>query len=217
MKTYMEPKEQEEYLMNYLRSRRFTEATKALDLSSLGLDEELKSVGIRPDFNNRIFVSMLLRAMKDATPDTFILNLSSNRINSLVSLREFSSLFPDIQSINFERNFIPTVDDLDNIRGLDKLRELILLNNPLRNRLKSDMDVDKYTRELLKIFPALRVLDQKEVQPVIQFDLPSEIIVMNLPERKQNFYDSEATKNLVEVFLKKYVSYNMNLCTTAIN
>lgn len=94
-------------------------------------------------------------------------------------------------------------------KKLSNLRELILLDNPLRDRdIARNKDDLAYRSQITKMFPSLQVLDQLPVAPKISFglgDIASDTVSSStLPMPiKGNFFDSPGTQAMVLEFLTR--------------
>jgi len=96
------------------------------------------------------------------------------------------------------------------------LRELILLDNPIRDRdiLKNNDDIE-YRSQVTKLFPTIQVLDQTPVGPKISFGLGDVApgatpAVQRLPAPvRGNFFDSPGTEALVLEFLTRLVLFTL--------
>jgi nuclear RNA export factor len=119
--------------------------------------------------------------------------------------------FPNVQNLSFKGNLIAEYGDLDTLSGAKKLpmlRELILLDNPIRDKdIAKNKDDIEYRSRVTKQFPTILVLDQTPVGPKISFGLgdlsqgtPPTAPKLPAPVRG-NFFDSPGTEALVFEFL----------------
>ncbi|KAG0370666.1 nuclear mRNA export, poly(A)+RNA binding protein [Gamsiella multidivaricata] len=106
--------------------------------------------------------------------------------------------------------------DLEYLSGnkkLPKLRELILLDNPVRDRdIAKNKDDLGYRSAIVKLFPTIEILDQVPVAPKISFGLGDilkdadapEVAVLPVPT-KGNFFDNPQAQEMVLEFLTGYL------------
>lgn len=177
-------------LVRDLVASRYNAEKKFLNISACN------SSGTYIDFNNPGVVKALFREMQTQCPQVQSLNLASNRLRSLSAFRDISKYLHHLENLSFENNQISDLKQLSNLKDL-KLREIVFKGNPVCSN-------PEYQSIVRSQFPTLKYLDREENQPIIQFNIPSYITTSDLPEVKDNFFDSPSTQQLVLQFLKRY-------------
>ena len=132
----------EQGLTNLLLQR-YNPQVKALSLSAIATDPEIRRLGIRVDFG-QAFVTALLVLISKCCPDVVSVDFSDNRIRNLEPFADLATFAPNLLNLSFERNQIMGFRDLDPLRSLVNLRELILLGNPIEQRKQSDASYRQY-------------------------------------------------------------------------
>lgn len=191
--------EQKSALKNVIASR-FNAAQNAVYLDSLALDEKLQQVKMRVDFNSKYFVNLVVNMMADLFPALEGLSFAHN---SIKTLRWFSFLYkslPQLHMISLEGNAISELRELSALESID-LKDLILKGNPLLSVVGSE----KVLAEVRKRFPKLKSLDGLAVAPLIQFNVPKNILswVSVLEKVQSSFFDSDASRSVVQTFIPK--------------
>ena len=111
-------------------------------------------------------MNKVLTVLVDNIPEVTAIDLSSNKLSnsSLEYFSTFTTKLVNLKILYLENNKISDSRNLQKFKGL-KLEELKLTGNPLVNTLGSS-----YTEVIRKIFPTLKILDGKELPPVIGFE-----------------------------------------------
>jgi len=128
-------------------------------------------------------------------------------------ISSIAQFFPKLQNLSLKGNNITRLKDLEYIAGpkkLASLRELILLDNPVRDlAIQKNGDDFSYRSDITKMFPSLQVLDQTSVTAAkISFGLgdlaavEKDTAALPVPI-KGNFYDSPGTQAMVHEFLTR--------------
>jgi nuclear RNA export factor len=118
----------------------------------------------------------------------------------------FSSLHervPNIQNISFENNNLLVYKDLESMNPskLLNLRELVLLNNPIRERELGKTGNDLlFASNIKKLFPTIVMLDMQPI-PDSAVNL---VIPKDTPPCSVGFLDSEVTATTCTQFLEAY-------------
>lgn len=205
-----------EAIRNFIRSRY---NSGFLNLENMGHDSILRAAKIIPpgQTKGRSDVgTVMMKVAAELFPDTTTISFAMNGLKSLQPISSVSQFFPNLQNLSLKSNDLQNYKDLEYLSGgkkLPKLRELILLDNPIRDQdIAKNKDDLQYRSTVAKLFPTLQILDQVPVAPKISFGLGdilndgtgSEQVVLPAPV-KGNFFDNPATQATVLEFLEMYL------------
>ncbi|KTW30290.1 hypothetical protein T552_00765 [Pneumocystis carinii B80] len=201
-------------LLEFLSSR-YIHETKTLDLSSMHSNPILVNGGMFSSVLASIKTfPALMKIAKREFPNVISVNLSSNKISSLINISTLAQTYPNLKNLNLADNLLKHYKDLDIWSHKDKLpnlQELILIGNEIReNEIKKGNEIN-YRSEIVKRFSNLKLLDMIPVTQTIQFDIKDSSVndseKTTLPkEICGSFFESDLTKNTVMAFLEKYFS-----------
>ncbi|PIK49770.1 putative nuclear RNA export factor 1 [Apostichopus japonicus] len=177
-------------------SKRYDPSSKFLDLSDIYNDTDLKAKSIKVLLNQPTPLKAVLDIIAQHIPETVGLNLSSNRIYSLVHFSKLSTMAPNVTNLNLSSNSLKHINELQKIKDL-KLKELILDANPLCD---SFSDQAKYVRSVRGIFRDVIKLDGHDLSPQIGFDVPT----TSLPSVGPSFFPGQEVKTNILQFLQGY-------------
>jgi len=106
------------------------------------------------------------------------ISLANNNLQSTHVITTIAHYLPNLANLSLENNNLRVWKDLDSISQLSdkkdklsKLRELILIGNPIREQEYKNNRVDSYRNNIMRRFPTLEILD-KEAVTKISFDAP---------------------------------------------
>ncbi|KAF9173391.1 nuclear mRNA export, poly(A)+RNA binding protein [Mortierella sp. AD010] len=186
-----------------------------LNLENMAKDEILRNARIFPPGNTKgrsDVGAVMMKAASEMFPETVTISFASNRLTSLQPISSVAQFFPNLQNLSLKDNNIYNYKELEHLSGkkLPNLRELILLDNPIRDKdIQRNNDDLTYRSEVTKLFPSITILDQTPVAPKITFglgDLTKNDIKPALPAPiKGNFFDNPATQATVLEFLASYL------------
>ncbi|QSL64631.1 hypothetical protein MERGE_001932 [Pneumocystis wakefieldiae] len=201
-------------LLQFL-SNKYIHETKTLDLSSMHSNPILVNGGMFSSVLSSIKTfPALMKIAKREFPNVISVNLSSNKITSLINISTLAQTYPNLKNLNLANNLLKYYKDLDVWSHKDKLpnlQELILIGNEIReNEIKKGNEIN-YRSEIIKRFPNLKMLDMVPVTQTIQFDIKDSSIndfgKTILPKKIcGSFFESDLIKNTVMAFLEKYFS-----------
>lgn len=182
-------------MMSFVEST-YNKAGKFLNLSNLGGREQ---AGIRFDFNNHSFMRTLFTAIGAKCGDVETLSFANDQIHSLAPFQQMTKFVnnPTV-NLSFENNLVDDFNQLDHLKGL-KLRELDFKGNPI----KANHPEDKYQSEFSRRFSTLKYLDGHKLSS-FDFGLPNYLTSGQLPPNLGDLFDSPQTKQVAEIFLKKF-------------
>ncbi|KAF9985274.1 nuclear mRNA export, poly(A)+RNA binding protein [Mortierella antarctica] len=186
-----------------------------LDLENMAADPILRAASIVPPGGKMSRTNVgpvMMKVAKELFPGITTISFASNHLKSLQPISAVAQYFPKLQNLSLKDNDIQHFKDIENLAGkkLSSLRELILLDNPLRDRdIAKNKDDLAYRSQITKMFPSLQVLDQVPVAPKISFglgDIANDTVSSStLPKPIQgNFFDSPGTQAMVLEFLTSY-------------
>ncbi|KAF9144412.1 nuclear mRNA export, poly(A)+RNA binding protein [Mortierella sp. GBA39] len=195
-----------------------------LDLESMAADPTLRAASIIPPggkTSSSQVGAVLMKVASELFPDITTISLASNKLRSMQPISSITQFFPKLLNLSLKNNDITYMKDLEYISGpkkLTNLRELILLDNPIRDRaIEKNKDDFSYRSDITKMFPSLQVLDQMPVtSSKISFGLGDLVVAekntATLPVPiKGNFYDSPGTQAMAEEFLSSFFNlYDTN-------
>ncbi|KAL3874362.1 hypothetical protein ACJMK2_037388, partial [Sinanodonta woodiana] len=179
-------------------SSRYDPASKALDLSNLYNDTEMRSENLYMALNREEVMSSVMKIIEDNIPEIVALDVSNNKLLSLDYFAALTGKAPNITRLNLGKNKLRSLDELDKIRGWT-LEVLILDGNELCDKFK---DQSGYISAVRQKFPKIQTLDGHELPPPITFDIESST---ELPRIKGDFFAGIAEVQLLLIkFLKDY-------------
>ncbi|KAF9093360.1 nuclear mRNA export, poly(A)+RNA binding protein [Mortierella sp. AD031] len=208
-----------EAIRTFIRSRH---NNGFLDLENMASDPTLRAASVIPPgskSSSSQVGTVLMKVASELFPGITTISLASNNLRSLQPISAITQFFPKLQNLSLKGNNIVLYKDLEYISGpkkLANLRELILQDNPVRDRdIEKNKDDLSYRSRITKMFPSLQVLDQQAVANKISFglgDLTSVKETSTLPVPiKGNFFDSAGTQAMVLEFLTSYFNlYDTN-------
>ncbi|GJJ70518.1 nuclear RNA export factor [Entomortierella parvispora] len=188
-----------------------------LDLENMAVDPTLRAAAILPpgSAKGKFDVgAVFMKVAAELFPETTTISFASNKLRSLRAIASVTRFFPNIQNLSFKNNLISNFRDLEMMGGAKKLtmlRELILLDNPIRDQdIAKNKDDIEYRSRVTKMFPTIQVLDQIPVGPKITFGL-GDVASSATPATQRlpapvrgNFFDSPGTESLVLEFLTSF-------------
>lgn len=181
-------------------SSRYTVETKALNLKSFHTDESFAGESFYAPLWRSNVMNKVLTVITDHIPEIRAMDMSSNKLTQ-GSLEFFSSFKTKLCSLNLlylADNRITDTKPLQRLKGLP-LEELKLTGNPIIQTLGSS-----YTESIRKIFPKLKILDGKELPPVINWDDEEEKIQTDLPASVSKYVKNKDAEGTVLTFVQEY-------------
>ncbi|KAF9970089.1 nuclear mRNA export, poly(A)+RNA binding protein, partial [Modicella reniformis] len=164
-----------ESIRNFIRSRY---NNGFLNLENMAHDNILRAAKIIPPGQARgrgDVGTVMMKVAAELFPETTTISFAMNGLKSLQPISAVSQFFPNLQNLSLKSNDIQSYRDLEFLSGsrkLPKLRELILIDNPVRDRdIVKNKDDLSYRSAVSKLFPTLQILDQVPVAPKISFGL----------------------------------------------
>ena len=146
-------------------------------------------------------MNKVMTVVVDNIPEVAAMDLSNNKLTngSLEYFSSFKNKLSALRILYLENNKITDTRNLQRLKGMS-IEELKLTGNPLVGSLGSS-----YTESIRKIFPSLKILDDKELPPIIGFDTEDEAKTSSdFPSTVAKFVKNPAAEVTVVNFLKVY-------------
>ncbi|KAI9734228.1 MAG: nuclear mRNA export, poly(A)+RNA binding protein [Cirrosporium novae-zelandiae] len=181
-------------------NRRYNASERFLDLSALGSDPQLMSVGMFSEASRVSKFFRVLMTICDAQFDTFkakqaaviSVSLANNQLPDIANVITLARSFPALKNLDLSNNQLRTVDDLYGWKyKFRQLDHLIITGNPIESQLN-------YHEELLKWFPKLRMLNNIQVRSDEEIAQKSKLPIKTLPP----IFDDEG--GIGETFIKMF-------------
>lgn len=179
-------------MLRSVLERRYDHETKFLNLSALGMDEELKNQHI---FDQKSTASKFFPAMmrvlelsfdKPEEKDSAItsVSLANNDLTDLTAVTTLSQTLPKILNLDLSNNKFEKLDALQNWRRrFHRLQHLILTGNPL------EQNQPNYHAEIVSWFKDLRQLNGVQVRTEEEIANRGRIPDLPFPIRSPYFQD----------------------------
>ncbi|EDV44563.2 uncharacterized protein Dana_GF20263 [Drosophila ananassae] len=180
--------------MKVTMAKRYNVATKALDLSRFHADPDLK-LTFCPLFRSNV-MSAVLDIICENIPDLEAINLNENGMSGMEAFKGVEKRLPNLKILYLGDNKIISLAHLLVFRNLP-IVELVLKNNPCRNRYKES---SQFISEVRRKFPKLLKLDGEALAPQVNFDSESG----RIPDTKASFLCDNAGADVVRQFLDQY-------------
>ncbi|KAI9205836.1 uncharacterized protein BJ171DRAFT_580486 [Polychytrium aggregatum] len=192
-----------------LINSRYDSANRYLNLDNI--TDQLKAIG-QPDLSESSKLGpVLCKLFEQICPEVESISLAGNDIKTLQPFSTLPTRLPNLANLSFQNNKLFSYQNIDVLPGsqLRNLKHLILLGNPIRDKLLSRPGGDlTYKSDIKKIFPSLEFLDNEQLVGEIRFDVGEEdTMESDLPFKScKGFMDSLGTSNVVQDFLPKFFS-----------
>ncbi|KAI0035362.1 hypothetical protein K488DRAFT_39110, partial [Vararia minispora EC-137] len=161
--------------------KRWNPEIRFLNLERMSEDELLSRARLLPPGmpgSSGKEAAVIFKLASQLKPPVRTLSLANNQLTNLAAISTLAHYLPNLANLSLENNNIRHWRDLDAISAisdrkdkLSKLRELILLGNPIRNEEYQKGRGDNYKNFIIRRFPTLEMLDQEAVAK-IAFDSP---------------------------------------------
>uniref|UniRef100_A0A023GFK0 Putative mrna export factor tap/mex67 n=1 Tax=Amblyomma triste TaxID=251400 RepID=A0A023GFK0_AMBTT len=186
--------------LKMVMGKRYDAARCHLNLSNFHSEEALKELNLYITLGRTCVLSVAVKIIVDNIPEVQTLDLSNNRLITLYPLGPLHSACKQLRSINLANNRITKMAELDSMKGMSSVQEIVLEGNPVCNAYN---DKTEYISAVRERFPKVVLLDHNELPPPIAFDLGSE---ETMPLSKPSYFPSEEVKQVVVQFLEQYFS-----------
>ena len=175
-----------------------------MNLRSFHTDEAFAGESFYAPLWRSNVMNKVLTVVTDHIPEIEALDLSTNKLTpaSMEFFSGFKSKLSNLKLLYLADNKISDTKCLQKLKGLP-IVELKISGNPIVKDLGSS-----YTEAIRKIFPKLKVLDEKELPPVINFDDDDEDdnkkVANDLPASIPMYLKNEGAKSIVLEFVQQY-------------
>uniref|UniRef100_A0A023FJY8 Putative mrna export factor tap/mex67 n=1 Tax=Amblyomma cajennense TaxID=34607 RepID=A0A023FJY8_AMBCJ len=186
--------------LKMVMGKRYDAIRCVLNLSNFHNEESLKELNLYITLGRTSVMSVAIKIIVDNIPEVQTLDLSNNRLVTLYPLGPLRSACKQLRSLNLANNKIMKMTELDSLKGMSSLQELVLEGNPV---CSSYDDKTEYISAVRERFPKVILLDHNELPPPISFDLGVE---ETMPLSKPSYFPSEEVKQVVVQFLEQYFS-----------
>jgi len=143
----------------------------------------------------------LCRLIRQNIPEVTSINFSNNNISTLATFEYLGDGAKNLMRLSVANNNIQGLDQLKFLKGLKRLKHLVLEPNPGISGLLPEVTM----AACKELFPELKKLGNLDCREVISFDLPPETSGGDLPPPKGSHFDSKRTQDLAINFIKKYI------------
>uniref|UniRef100_A0A224YUZ1 Nuclear RNA export factor n=1 Tax=Rhipicephalus zambeziensis TaxID=60191 RepID=A0A224YUZ1_9ACAR len=184
--------------LKLVMSKRYDATRGHLDLSNFQKDESLKELNLYITFTRPSIMSIAVKIIVENVPEVQTLDLSNNKLTTLYPLGPVHGACKQLRSLNFANNRILKMAELDSMKGMTSVQELVLEGNPVCTAYN---DKSQYISAVRQRFPKVILLDHNELPPPISFDLGLE---ETIPPSKPSYFPSEDVKQIVVQFLEQY-------------
>ncbi|KZV64741.1 NTF2-like protein [Peniophora sp. CONT] len=152
-------------------NRRYNAEIGFLNLERMQEDQTLKDAKLFPPGHPRSTDkegSVIFKMAAQLKPPVTTISLAHNHLQSLSKVATIAHYLPDIVNLSLEGNNLRIWKDLDTISALtdrkdklSKLKELILIGNPIREDDIKAGKLEAYRSGIARRFPSLEMLDQE--------------------------------------------------------
>ncbi|CAO2623046.1 Nuclear RNA export factor 2 [Lemmus lemmus] len=150
--------------------KRYDASQKSLDLQRFHFDKDLMDNGIDMVLNRRSCMVATLQIIESRIPELLALNLCDNKLYQLDGLSDIIEKAPQVKILNLSKNKLKSVLELEKVKELN-LEELWLEENTFCSQYSDQSD---YISAIRDLFPKLLRLDGKEliVQTRLDIEVP---------------------------------------------
>lgn len=184
-------------------NRRYSSETKLLDLSNLGADPDLVSMGM---FNTTSRESKFFPALMKVCDANFAsghekeeavhsITLANNNLPDIRSVTALAQTFPALRNLDLSSNQIKDLGALDGWRWkFRKLEHIILSNNPI------EASEPMYKTDVIRWYPTLQFLNSERIRSVEEANAATKD-ELPLPILGPSFHDEAS---IAETFVKNF-------------
>ncbi|KAA6403194.1 MAG: putative Nuclear RNA export factor 1 [Streblomastix strix] len=184
-------------LMRYI-DMKYNFEERILDLEGISSDQQLRTVGIIPDFQDANFCQILLDAIRFHTRGVVQLSLANNKIQTLRHLSDLYKAAPKLRMLALQYNSIQQLKELDYIRNCN-ITHLSLMGNPVNNK----KDKLSYKNNINTIFNnRLQFLDGEDLPNILNLEqnpLPEQLLI-----GQQNDEERMRAAEFLQQYFKEY-------------
>ncbi|KAJ2232901.1 nuclear mRNA export, poly(A)+RNA binding protein [Coemansia sp. RSA 1722] len=198
--------------------------SNSLDLSMLGQDQIIMSLGTDSQQEEKMYKALLVIAAQ-IYPGLVTINLASNGLRSLKGVADLGFHFPNIRNLSLMNNLLSDFSTLDCLSSagstvpLKNLEMLILAGNPMAEaELRLPNGGVSYVDKVQQRFPTISMLDMNPVTPRVQAGASTgpangsdSAAQKQLPfPTEQSFVENQDIGDLTNSFLAGFFSFYDN-------
>ncbi|KAF8273335.1 NTF2-like protein [Lactarius quietus] len=161
--------------------QRWNPQSRFLNLERMSEDEMISKANLIPPGipgSTGKEAAVIFKLASQLKPPVRTISLANNNLQSTHVISTIAHYLPNLANLSLENNNLRVWKDIDSISQLSdkkdkllKLRELILIGNPIRELEYQNNRVDTYRNNIMRRFPTLEILDKEPVAK-ISFDAP---------------------------------------------
>ncbi|KAH8995036.1 NTF2-like protein [Lactarius akahatsu] len=161
--------------------QRWDPQSRFLNLERMSEDEMVSRAGLLPPGipgSTGKEAAVIFKLASQLKPPVRTISLANNNLQTTHVISTIAHYLPNLANLSLENNNLRVWKDIDSISQLSdkkdkllKLRELILIGNPIRELEYQSNRVDTYRNNIMRRFPTLEILDKEPVTK-ISFDAP---------------------------------------------
>lgn len=184
--------------------RRYDPTRKLLDLSHLGTDSELVTLGIFDSLTRKtkLFPALMkvcdsiFQTAKEKAEGILSVSLKGNNLDTIATVTALAQTFPALKNLDLSDNQLKSLSAIEGWRWkFGFLEELILAGNPL------EIEVPTYKDQLLRWYPTLRILNGVTVRTPEELSAASQRRAISIPILGPNFRDESG---IGEAFVRHF-------------
>ncbi|KAF9187051.1 nuclear mRNA export, poly(A)+RNA binding protein [Haplosporangium sp. Z 767] len=150
-----------EAIRAFVRSR-YNPQDGTLDLQEMNRDLVLRGAKIFSPGHSAAksdICEVILKIAAEICPEAMSISFMSNGLRTLEPIAALADYFPRVKNLSFAKNRIQNYDDLQALSGpcLPRLRELVLLDNPVRDRNIDSSEEEISYRRILDRVPVKKI------------------------------------------------------------
>ncbi|KAG8779149.1 nuclear mRNA export, poly(A)+RNA binding protein [Serendipita sp. 397] len=171
---------------------RYNAQARFLNLDNLSTDPELLSRGI--PFNKireSRELQVIMKVASQLEPVPVTISLAHNGLDGSHIFSSLHRYIPNVVNLSLTGNKVRSSKDMEIFAGpkwvLTKLRELILLDNPIYEMALAQGKIEEYRKEITRKFPSLEILDNVPVPHIRLSIAPTTPRIPLVPEAAKAF------------------------------
>ncbi|KAI0303614.1 hypothetical protein B0F90DRAFT_1707401 [Multifurca ochricompacta] len=155
--------------------QRWDPQSRFLNLERMSEDESITKAGLLPPGvpgSTGKEAAVIFKLASQLKPPVRTISLANNNIQSTHVISIIAHYLPNLANLSLENNNLRVWKDIDSISQLSdrkdkllKLRELILIGNPIRELEYQNNRVGTYRNNIVRRFPTLEILDKDPTYP----------------------------------------------------
>lgn len=183
-------------------SQRYNPANKALDLKSFHSDRSFLGESIFAPLSRALCMKKVVQIINENIPEVEAIDLSDNRLNDVQTFAN-AMASKTIKIFHLANNKLCDIRDVAALKDFKGLSVLKVDGNPFVNKY---VDEGHLERNMRKIFPSLKVLNDKELPKLIGFedDDADSSGLTSLPPVQMKMTCNQTVEPIILKFLQEY-------------